>query len=302
MASQSLYSLKIKAVGIGRVGTLIVEHLVSAELTDVEFLVLNAKQNIDSVTGGNQFYCGSSRPLKVLAPDDGQGIEAELKEAHLIFIIGRINDLIHFTATSSALHLAKEKGALIIGITVIPHIGRVDFRAELNDIGRKLLLKNLASLITIPAGPDFSSFDIDNDKQPAFLHSAQMAFHAVLAITETNTIPGLIDIDYADVSRVMQQRGLASVGHGTASGPGRAVQATRKAICSSIFDYTISDARGVLLFLKASSSMRLTEIEEAINLLQESAPFAEHLSTAAVVDDTFAGKLTATVIATGLDI
>jgi cell division protein FtsZ len=168
----------------------------------------------------------------------------------------------------------------------------------------KELADKVDSLIAIPNQRLISVVD----RQTSFVESFKMAdevlLHGLKSISDLITVPGLINLDFADVKTIMSERGMAFMGIGIASGEERAKEAARKAISSPLLeDVSISGVRGLLINIAGSSTLSLHEVDEAVSLIQQEAQDAEdsNIIFGAVIDDSLGDKLQITVIATGFD-
>jgi len=173
-------------------------------------------------------------------------------------------------------------------------------RRALNGIEQ--LKEVVDTIITIPNDRLFTSLQKTPTLIQAFKRADEVLYYAVKGIADLITIPGLVNVDFADVRTIMEEKGLALMGTGTASGENRAIEAAQKAINSPLLeDVSIKGAKGVLMNITASSDMTLEEVEAASSLIYEEADKEAHIIWGTVIDDNIGDKMMITVIATGIN-
>jgi cell division protein FtsZ len=200
--------------------------------------------------------------------------------------------------------VAKGLGALTVAIVTKPFNFEGKRRRRIAEEGLKELSDKVDSLIAIPNQRLLSVVE----RQTSFVESFKMAdevlLHALKSISDLITVPGLINLDFADVKTIMSERGMAFMGIGIGSGEDRAKEAAKKAISSPLLeDISISGARGLLINIAGSSTMSLHEVDEAISLIQQESHDDDesNIIFGAVIDDSLGEKIQITVIATGFD-
>jgi cell division protein FtsZ len=197
-------------------------------------------------------------------------------------------------------NIAKSLGALVVGIVTIPFRCEGKKRLAQADIGIQELKKQVDTLIVIPNQKLLTIVEPKTPLQEAFDVANQVLYGATRGISELITVPGLINVDFADVRTVMREMGDAVMGSGIASGENRALEAALAAISSPLLeDVSISGAQGVLVNITGGPSMSLFEVEESTQVIYEAAGEDANVILGAVVDELMGEELMVTVIATG---
>jgi cell division protein FtsZ len=197
--------------------------------------------------------------------------------------------------------IARELGALTIGVVTRPFTFEGRRRANQAESGIGSLREEVDTLIVIPNDRLLSISDRNVSMMDAFRSADQVLLSGVQGITDLITTPGLINLDFADVKSVMQGAGSALMGIGSARGEDRAVQAAELAISSPLLEASIDGAHGVLLSVQGGSDLGLFEINEAARLVQEAAHPEANIIFGAVIDDALGDEVRVTVIAAGFD-
>jgi len=307
---------KLKVVGVGGGGCNAINTMIASNLEGVEFIAANTDvqalknsrapvrlQLGETLTKG--LGAGADPHIgKNAALEDIDKIRESLEGADMIFIAAGLGGGTGTGAAPVIAEAAKALGALTVGIVTKPFNFEGKRRRRIADEGLKELADKVDSLIAIPNQRLISVVD----RQTSFVESFKMAdevlLHGLKSISELITIPGLINLDFADVKTIMSERGMAFMGIGIASGEERAKEAARKAISSPLLeDVSINGVRGLLINIAGSSTLSLHEVDEAVSLIQQEAQDAEdsNIIFGAVIDDSLGDKLQITVIATGFD-
>ena len=307
---------KLKVVGVGGGGCNAINTMIASNLEGVEFIsantdvqaLKNSKAPVrlqlgETLTKG--LGAGADPHIgKNAALEDIDKIRESLEGADMIFIAAGLGGGTGTGAAPVIAEAAKALGALTVAIVTKPFNFEGKRRRRIADEGLKELADKVDSLIAIPNQRLISVVD----RQTSFVESFKMAdevlLHGLKSISELITVPGLINLDFADVKTIMSERGMAFMGIGIASGEDRAKEAARKAISSPLLeDVSINGVRGLLINIAGSSTLSLHEVDEAVSLIQQEAQDAEdsNIIFGAVIDDSLGDKLQITVIATGFD-
>lgn len=304
----------IKVIGVGGGGGNAVNTMIREGLSNVDFIIANTDmQAINASSAEVKIQLGSTLTKGLGAGANPEvGREAALEDRDRIAEILQGADMVFITAgmgggtgTGAApvvAEVAKSMGILTIGVVTKPFVFEGKRRKAHADQGLIDLKKAVDTLITIPnqrlinlAGESTSIID-------AFKKADEVLVKAVRGISDLITIPGLINLDFADVRTIMNGQGLAMMGTGEADGMGRAREAAQRAISSPLLeDIDISGATGVLLNITGSSSMTLHEVNDAAMMIQEAAHEDANIIFGAVIDEKMGNNIRITVIATGFD-
>ena len=307
---------KLKVVGVGGGGCNAINTMIASNLEGVEFIsantdvqaLKNSKASVrlqlgEALTKG--LGAGADPHIgKNAALEDIDKIRENLEGADMIFIAAGLGGGTGTGAAPVIAEAAKALGALTVAIVTKPFNFEGKRRRRIAEEGLKELADKVDSLIAIPNQRLISVVE----RQTSFVESFKMAdevlLHGLKSISDLVTVPGLINLDFADVKTIMSERGMAFMGIGIASGEDRAKEAARKAISSPLLeDISISGARGLLINIAGSSSLSLHEVDEAVSLIQQEAHDDEdsNIIFGAVIDDSLGDRIQITVIATGFD-
>ena len=303
---------RIKVVGVGGSGGNAVNHMVEAKVSGVEFIAVNTDaQDLHRNRGGRKIHIGKNLTKGLgtgMDPDKGrraaeetqQEIQEALRGADMVFITGGMGGGTGTGASPVVAKTAREQGALTIGVVTKPFFFEGTQRMNLADKGLESLESEVDALIVIP---NDKLFDINKEKITmlnAFAQANEVLRQAVEGISDLITTPGIINVDFADVRKIMANAGTALMGIGMASGENRAVEAAQMAINSPLLDVTINGARGVLFAIAGSEDMTMQEIQEAAKIITESIDANAQVIFGAIIDPKLRkGELKITVIATG---
>jgi cell division protein FtsZ len=312
-SSTQNYIAVIKVVGIGGGGVNAVNRMIDAGLKGVEFVAINTDAQALLMSDadvkldiGRQLTRGlgaGSDPAvgQKAAEDHRDEIEELLKGADMVFITAGEGGGTGTGGAPVVAEIAKQVGALTVGVTTRPFAFEGRRRAVQADGGIGRLREKVDALIVIPNDRLLS---ISNDKTTmvnAFKQADEVLLQGVQGICDLITTPGLINTDFADVKMVLSNAGTAIMGIGAASGEGRAVNAARAAITSPLLETSIEGARGILLNIAGSSEVGLLEATEAANIIHSVAHPDVNLIFGNVVDDSMGDEVRVTVIAAGFD-
>jgi len=303
---------KIKVIGVGGGGGNAVNTMIAAGLDGVEFVVVNTDcQALKSARAPLKIQIGSkltkglgagSNPEvgRQAALEDTEKLLEVLQGADMVFITTGLGGGTGTGATPVVASLASELGALVVGVVTKPFAFEGRRRREQAELGLGEIRECLDTVICIPNERLLTTVDRQTTLQGAFLTADDILRQAVQGISDLITIPGEINLDFADVRTIMSGMGMALMGTGIATGEGRATEAAQKAISSPLLeDASIDGARGVLINITGGSAMTLFEVAEASNLIHQAAHEDANIIFGTVIDEAMGETIKVTVIATG---
>lgn len=303
----------IKVMGIGGGGGNAVEHMLAGSIDGVEFIVAN--------TDAQALRNSSARTVLQLGTDVTKGLgaganpnigeQAALEDRERILSALEGTDMIFLTAgmgggtgtgaTPVIAQIAKEMGILTVAVVTRPFPFEGKRRAQVAEEGIKRLSQHVDSLIIIPNEKLLTVLGKGTSLLDSFKAANNILYSAVQGISELITRPGLINVDFADVSTVMQEMGMAMMGTGCASGEDRARRAAQEAISSPLLeDIDLSGARGILVNLTAGLDVTIGELEEMGDIIEEFASDEATVVVGSVIDPEMKDEVRVTVIATGV--
>src|SRR5688500_4062996 len=305
---------KIKVIGVGGGGSNAVNRMVEVGLVGVEFIVANTDvQALDYNKAGVKVQIGNKLTKGLGAgADPNIGRQAALEDtdtiihalsgADMIFVTTGLGGGTGTGAAPVIASLAGELGALTIAVVTKPFKFEGRKRAIQAEAGLEALRDCVDTVITIPNERLLSLIDKRTSLTEAFTLADDVLRQASQGISDLILVPGLINLDFADVKTIMSGMGVAMMGTGTAEGEGRAMLAAQKAVSSPLLeDGSVHGARGVIINVTGGPDMSLMEVNEASCVIQEAAHEDANIIFGAVVDPHLEGKLKITVIATGFD-
>ncbi|GAA3743157.1 cell division protein FtsZ [Salinactinospora qingdaonensis] len=313
MAAPQNYLAVIKVVGIGGGGVNAVNRMIEEGLKGVEFIAINtdaqallmsdADVKLDvgrELTRG--LGAGADPDVgRKAAEDHREEIEEVLKGADMVFVTAGEGGGTGTGGAPVVADIARSLGALTIGVVTRPFGFEGKRRATQAESGIAMLREEVDTLIVIPNDRLLSISDRQVSVLDAFKAADQVLLSGVQGITDLITTPGLINLDFADVKSVMSGAGSALMGIGSARGDDRAVAAAEMAISSPLLEASIDGAHGVLLSIQGGSDLGLFEINEAAQLVANSAAPEANIIFGAVIDDALGDEVRVTVIAAGFD-
>jgi cell division protein FtsZ len=313
VAAPQNYLAVIKVVGIGGGGVNAVNRMIEEGLRGVEFIAINtdaqallmsdADVKLDvgrELTRG--LGAGANPEIGAKASQDHrEEIEEVIKGADMVFVTAGEGGGTGTGGAPVVAEVARSLGALTIGVVTRPFGFEGKRRAAQADTGIERLRSEVDTLIVIPNDRLLSISDRHVSVLDAFKAADQVLLSGVQGITDLITTPGLINLDFADVKSVMAGAGSALMGIGTARGDDRAVAAAEMAISSPLLEASIDGAHGVLLSIQGGSDLGLFEINEAAQLVANSAAPDANIIFGAVIDDALGDEVRVTVIAAGFD-
>jgi cell division protein FtsZ len=313
VAAPQNYLAVIKVVGIGGGGVNAVNRMIEEGLKGVEFIAINtdaqallmsdADVKLDvgrDLTRG--LGAGANPEVGAKAAEDHrEEIEEVLKGADMVFVTAGEGGGTGTGGAPVVAQVARSLGALTIGVVTRPFGFEGKRRATQADAGIERLRSEVDTLIVIPNDRLLSISDRHVSVLDAFKAADQVLLSGVQGITDLITTPGLINLDFADVKSVMSGAGSALMGIGSSRGDDRAVAAAEMAISSPLLEASIDGAHGVLLSIQGGSDLGLFEINEAAQLVANSAAPDANIIFGAVIDDALGDEVRVTVIAAGFD-
>ncbi len=303
----------IKVVGVGGGGGNAVNRMIEEGLGGVEFIAINtdaqalllskAKTRVrigDKLTRGLGAG-GNPEVGRKAAEESSDELYEVLRGADMVFITGGMGGGTGTGAAPVVAQVAKELGALTIGVVTRPFTFEGSRRIQVAEAGIEALKTQVDTLIVIPNDRLLQIVDKKASLQDAFGLADDVLRQGIQGISELITVPGLINLDFADVRTIMSEGGAALMAVGRASGEDRARKAAEEAISSSLLDVTIDGARGILFNVTGGPDMSLFEVNEAAAIIKETAHPDVNLIFGAVIDENMGDEIRITVIATGFE-
>jgi cell division protein FtsZ len=303
---------KIKVIGLGGGGSNAINRMMEARFTGVEFIVANTDvQALRASPAPVKLQLGARLTMglgagadpevgKNAALEDRDQIKKLLDGADMVFVTAGLGG---GTGTGSApivAATAKEMGILTVAVVTKPFAFEGRRRSLQAEAGLAELRSVVDTLITIPNQRLLAVVDRGTPLVEAFKVADTVLLQAVQGISDLILVPGLINLDFADVRTIMSGMGMALMGAGVGKGEHRALDAAQKAIASPLLDETsIEGARGILINFTGGSDLSLHEVEEAARIVQEAAHEESHIIFGAVIDPSLQDEVRITVIATG---
>lgn len=305
---------KIMVFGAGGAGCNAVNNMVAANLEGVEFWVANTDaQALASSLATNKIQIGidctkglgaGSHPEvgKAAAEESIDEIRAAVSDCHMLFITAGMGGGTGTGAAPVIARVAKEEGALVVGVVTKPFHFEGARRMKIAELGLEEISKYVDTLIIIP---NQNLFRIVNERTTfidAFKMADNVLHSGVRSVTDLITMPGLINLDFADIRTVMQEMGKAMMGTGEAEGEERAIKAAEAAISNPLLDNSsMKGAKGVLINITGGLDMTLFEVDEAANRIKEEVEPGANIIFGSAFSNELQGKLRVSVVATGID-
>jgi cell division protein FtsZ len=314
LAPQTRRGARIKVVGVGGGGGNAVNRMVEVGLAGVEFIAANTdEQALDHNRAAVKMKIGHKLTKglgagadpnigRQAALEDTDTIIQTLSGADMIFVTTGLGGGTGTGAAPVIASLASELGALTIAVVTRPFKFEGRKRAMQAEAGLEALRECVDTVITIPNERLISVIDKRTTLTDAFSMADDVLRQAIQGISDLILVPGLINLDFADVKTIMSGMGVAMMGTGIADGENRAVDAARKAVSSPLLeDSSVNGARGVIINITGGPDLTLMEVNEASSIIQEAAHEDANIIFGAVVDESLVGRAKITVIATGFD-
>ena len=303
----------IKVVGVGGGGSNAVNRMIRAELMGVEFIAVNTDAQAllmsdaphkirigDKITKGLGAGADPSVGRKS-AEDDSEKLYESLKEADMVFVTAGMGGGTGTGAAPIIAEIAKDIGALTVAVVTKPFSFEGSKRKLLAEQGINDLVDKVDTLITIPNDRLLQVVEKRTTMTDAFRIVDDVLRQGVQGISDLITVPGLINLDFADVKTIMTNAGSALMGIGHGSGEARAADAARQAIMSPLLEQSIDGARGVLFTITGGPDLTLFEVNEAAEIIHAAADPEANIIFGAVIDERMQNDVKISVIATGFD-
>lgn len=302
---------KIKVLGVGGSGNQAVNRMIQAKIRGVDFVAINTDvQALHHSQAPTKIHIGKTvtRGLGAgMDPDVGRRAAEEsqnelreaIKGADMVFVVCGLGGGTGSGASPVVAELARDMGALTIGVVTMPFSFEGAQRMQIAEEAHAELSPKVDSIISIPNDKLLQMIDKKTSLLDSFGMVDEVVKSGVAGISELITIPGLINVDYADVKAIMQNTGSALMGIGVASGDNRASEAAKAAVSSPLLDLSIEGARGILFIVTGGPNLTLNEVNEAAKIITGSADENARIIFGAVIDESLKDELRITVVATG---
>lgn len=304
---------QIKVIGVGGGGSNAVNRMIEGGVKGVEFITVNTDaQALHLSKSEHKLQIGEklTRGLGAGAnPEIGKKAAEESRElvmntlrgADMVFVTAGMGGGTGTGAAAVIAEVAKECGALTVGVVTRPFTFEGRKRQMQAEQGIAALKEKVDTLIVIPNDRLLEIVDKKTPMLEAFRHADNVLRQGVSGISDLIAIPGLINLDFADVKTIMTERGSALMGIGIATGENRAAEAAKKAICSPLLETSIEGARGVLMNITGGNNLSLYEVNEAADVVANASDIDVNMIFGAVIKEELKDEIVVTVIATGFD-
>ncbi len=305
--------VNIKVVGVGGGGNNTVDRMIAQNVRGVEYIALNTdlmtlghsnapkKIAIGERTTKGKGAGGNPSVGKQAAEESTEEITEVLKGADMVFITAGMGGGTGTGASPVVAKIAKELGILTVGVVTKPFGFEGATKMTRAMEGIKALSENVDSIVVVPN----ERLKMVSEKKITLLNAFEIAdsvlSNAVQSISELINIPGIINLDFADVTTIMKDAGIAHMGVGSGKGQGKAEIAAKMAISSPLLETSIAGARGIILNVTGSSDIGFEEVEQAATMIQQEAHPEANIIWGATVDDSLQDEIRVTVVATGFD-
>lgn len=304
---------QIKVIGVGGGGNNAVNRMIEFGLKGVDFIAVNTdKQALflskanhkiqigDKLTKG--LGAGANPEVgKKAAEESRNEIMEALKGADMVFVTAGMGGGTGTGAAPVVASIAKELGILTVGVVTKPFTFEGRKRMQHAEMGTNELKSNVDTLVTIPNDRLLQIAEKKTSIVEAFRIADDVLRQGVQGISDLIAVPGLVNLDFADVRTIMLEQGLAHMGVGRASGENRATEAAKQAIHSPLLETSIEGAKGVLINITGGSNLGLFEVNEAADLVAQAADPDANIIFGAVIDEKLQEEIRITVIATGFN-
>ncbi|HEY0085589.1 MAG TPA: cell division protein FtsZ [Allosphingosinicella sp.] len=305
---------RISVIGVGGAGGNAVANMIANDVQGVDFIVANTDaQALNASPADHRIQLGlritqglgaGSRPEigKAAAEEALEEIEAALEGAHMCFIAAGMGGGTGTGAAPVIAKIARDKGVLTVGVVTKPFSFEGNRRGRSADSGIDELQQHVDTLIVIPNQNLFRIANPNTTFREAFQMADEVLQQGVRGITDLMVMPGLINLDFADVRSVMGEMGKAMMGTGEASGDNRAIEAAEKAIANPLLDgVSMKGARGVIISITGGEDMRLMEVDEAASHIKELVDPDANIIWGSAFNPDLDGKIRVSVVATGIE-
>ncbi|MHA3842087.1 cell division protein FtsZ [Sphingomonas aestuarii] len=305
---------RISVIGVGGAGGNAIANMIRAEVQGVEFLVANtdaqalkqssAPQRIQLGANITQGLGAGARPEigRAAAEETIDQVQKALEGSHMCFIAAGMGGGTGTGAAPVIAQAAREMGILTVGVVTKPFAFEGKRRSKAAESGIEELQKYVDTLIVIPNQNLFLIANANTTFKEAFEMADEVLQQGVRGITDLMVMPGLINLDFADVRSVMQEMGKAMMGTGEASGDTRAIEAAQKAIANPLLEgVSMKGAKGVIVSITGGEDMRLLEVDEAANHIRELVDDDANIIWGSAFNPDLEGKIRVSVVATGIE-
>lgn len=305
---------RLKVIGVGGAGGNAVNRMIQAGMKGVDFIVINTDaQDLENNNAENKIQIGKNQTKglgagakaevgKTALENDREAVKSMLEGTDMVFITAGMGGGTGTGAAPIIAQIARELGALTVGIVTMPFNFEGPKRMLRGQAGVSELRKACDTVITIPNQKLMAIVDKNTTVVEAFKLADSILHQAAKGISDLINVHGLINLDFADVETIMKNMGDAIMGTGSASGEERAVLAAQQAISSPLLDSaTINGAQGVLVNITGGADLTLMEVDEATSIIFEEAGRDANIIFGAVIDPTLKDVIQVTVIATGFN-
>jgi cell division protein FtsZ len=303
---------RIRVVGVGGSGKNATNHMVNSKVKGVDFVAVNTDaQDLHHSLAKRKIHIGKNLTQGLgtgMNPDLGrkaveetkEEVQEALKGADMVFIAGGMGGGTGSGAAPVVARIAKEAGALTVGVVTKPFFFEGRQRGKIADEALDALRKEVDAIIVIPNDRLLANISKETTAKNAFAMCDDVLKQAVEGISDLITTPGIINIDFADIKAVMKGAGSALMGIGTASGENRATEAAKLAISSPLLDISINGARGVLFSIAGGDDLTMYEIQDAAKTITESVDPDARVIFGTIRDENLKkGEVRITIIASG---
>ncbi|MEM8917827.1 MAG: cell division protein FtsZ [Pseudomonadota bacterium] len=305
---------RIAVIGVGGAGGNAIANMIAAKVEGVDFVVTNTDaQSLNSSPAEQRIQLGpditqglgaGSRPEvgRAAAEETIDAVEQALEGTHMCFIAAGMGGGTGTGAAPVIAKAARDRGILTVGVVTKPFTFEGTRRMKSAEAGIEELQKNVDTLIVIPNQNLFLVANPNTTFKEAFLLADEVLQQGVRGITDLMVMPGLINLDFADVRSVMHEMGKAMMGTGEAEGDGRALEAAEKAIANPLLDgVSMQGAKGVIVSITGGEDMRLMEVDEAANHIRELVDPDANIIWGSAFNENLDGRIRVSVVATGID-
>lgn len=304
---------KIKVIGVGGAGGNAVNRMVDENIKGVEFIAANTDMQALNMSEANTrlqlgpkltkgLGAGSNPEVGQKAAEESEDVISDLlKGSDMIFITAGMGGGTGTGAAPVIAKVAKESGALTVGVVTKPFMFEGPKRAKFADKGVEELKKNVDTLVIIANNRLLEIVDKKTPISEAMHVADDVLRQGVQGISDLITSPGFVNLDFADVKTVMSNQGAALMGVGTANGENRISEATKKAISSPLLEVSIDGAKQVLLNITGGPDLSLFEAQEASQIVSDAATSDVNIIFGTSIDESLGDEVKVTVIATGID-
>ena len=305
---------KIAVIGVGGAGGNAVANMIKAQVEGVDFIVANTDaQALNASPAEHRIQLGpditqglgaGSRPEvgRAAAEETIDQVKAALHGCHMCFIAAGMGGGTGTGAAPVIAQAARDLNILTVGVITKPFVFEGSRRMRSADAGIEELQKHVDTLIVIPNQNLFLVANPNTTFKEAFLLADEVLQQGVRGITDLMVMPGLINLDFADVRSVMHEMGKAMMGTGEAEGDGRALEAAERAIANPLLDgVSMQGAKGVIVSITGGDDMRLMEVDEAANYIRELVDPDANIIWGSAFNENLNGKIRVSVVATGID-